>query len=220
MKATILSLGALAVGASAWTYPDCEPDNCYREMTDPRFYGEAVSFCPGYLAGATADIPSDFENCGGDSTKVSSACSCITYSASTTTTPSTYAPSSTEPVYPTTTSSYPPVYPTTSSQPSVYLYPTPSEKTAYPTYAPPGYTISVVYSTTCYTVSTAGPKYVTTVTYPAYTTLCPVQTTLSHTSTSTPPPRSTYSAVQAGAAHVDGALGAVAGAALALAALI
>lgn len=93
MRTSVLSLGALALGlVSANEYPNCEPDNCYREMVDPRFAEEAASFCPEFLAGTTTAataIPTNFENCELNVSAVSSACSCITYSASTTEAPAT-----------------------------------------------------------------------------------------------------------------------------------
>jgi hypothetical protein len=91
MRTSVLSLGALALGlASAHEYPNCESDNCYRNLVDERFAEEAVAFCPEFLAGTTtaaSAIPTNFNNCDGNVKAVSSACSCITYTASATATP-------------------------------------------------------------------------------------------------------------------------------------
>ncbi|KAL2267113.1 hypothetical protein VTJ83DRAFT_4390 [Remersonia thermophila] len=84
MRTALFSLGALAVGlATANEYPDCELDNCYRNLVDERFAAEAVAWCPQFLAGTTtapAAIPTNFGNCDSNVQAVSSACSCITYS--------------------------------------------------------------------------------------------------------------------------------------------
>jgi len=190
MKAAILSVGALAIGASAWSWPECEADNCYREMVDQRFYDESKSFCPGYLAGTTYDIPSDYENCDGDASKVSSACSCITYTP--TTSSSTYAPTTT--TYPPTTTTTPyqtysssssktyPVY-SSSSSPYYPVYTSSTPAYPYPT-APVSYTTSTLYTTTCYTVTSCdmpgcSTGYYTTQTVPYKTTVCPVYSTTS-----------------------------------------
>ncbi|KOS21843.1 hypothetical protein ESCO_001821 [Escovopsis weberi] len=71
-------VGALAAGmANAWSYPDCEPDNCYRNAIDQRFSALAPAACFQWLAGTTtADsaVPTDFNNCNAQ--EFSSACSC------------------------------------------------------------------------------------------------------------------------------------------------
>lgn len=114
MHSTVFTLAAVVGLASAWTYPNCEPDNCYNEMVDTRFHAEAVAFCPEFLAStvtAASAIPTDFSNCGNDVMAVSSACSCITYTADLTKTPSaTPTPpppstTSTSSIYSTTTES-------------------------------------------------------------------------------------------------------------------
>ncbi|TVY15285.1 hypothetical protein LARI1_G006251 [Lachnellula arida] len=83
MYSVYLGLGALALSSvNAWTYPDCEMDNCYRNLIDARFTLEAGPFCLDFISGTTtaaAAIPTDFNNCAGDIAAVSSACSCIAY---------------------------------------------------------------------------------------------------------------------------------------------
>ncbi|KAK3905648.1 putative cell wall protein sed1 protein [Staphylotrichum tortipilum] len=97
MRTSVLSLGALALGlASAHEYPNCESDNCFRNLVDERFAAQAVAWCPEFLSGTTTAsgaIPTEFSNCDGNVQAVSSACSCITYTASATATP-TATPSS------------------------------------------------------------------------------------------------------------------------------
>ncbi|KAK4103424.1 hypothetical protein N658DRAFT_394430, partial [Parathielavia hyrcaniae] len=67
MRASTLSLAAVALGlASAHEYPDCESDNCYRNLIDERFKEDAVSFCFEFLDGTTtapSAIPTQFNNC-------------------------------------------------------------------------------------------------------------------------------------------------------------
>ncbi|KAH8895486.1 hypothetical protein GQ53DRAFT_52325 [Thozetella sp. PMI_491] len=78
----LAQLAAAGAVEKRWTYPDCEPDNCYRNLIDDRFKDEAKAFCPQFLAGTTtapSAIPTDFNNCDGNIAAVSSACSCITY---------------------------------------------------------------------------------------------------------------------------------------------
>ncbi|PNY21902.1 Uncharacterized protein TCAP_07202, partial [Tolypocladium capitatum] len=62
--------GAIAAAVvSAWEYPDCERDNCYRNLIDSRFKAEAPKFCFEFLSGTTTAskaIPTDFNNCDGD----------------------------------------------------------------------------------------------------------------------------------------------------------
>ncbi|KAK1768240.1 hypothetical protein QBC33DRAFT_536620, partial [Phialemonium atrogriseum] len=133
MRTTPLSLGALLLGlASAWEYPDCDPDNCYREMTNDRFYGEAQEFCPQFLAGTTTApeaIPTNFENCEQDVNRVSSACSCITYTATYTPGTTTGYPTETQTGYPTETETG---YPTGTETETGYPTGTETE-TGYPT---------------------------------------------------------------------------------------
>lgn len=81
-----------------------ESDNCYRNFIDLRFKDLGEEFCVDFLAATTTApeaVPTEFSNCDGDISAVSSACSCITYSISTTSdevVPSTSVPeaSSTE----------------------------------------------------------------------------------------------------------------------------
>jgi hypothetical protein len=108
MRTSVLSLGAMALGlVSAHEYPNCEDDNCYRNLVDQRFAEEAVAWCPEFLASTTTDasaIPTNFNNCEGNIKAVSSACSCITYTASATATPtSSEVPETTETEVPETT---------------------------------------------------------------------------------------------------------------------
>ncbi|CZS92143.1 uncharacterized protein RCO7_00723 [Rhynchosporium graminicola] len=89
MRASLLNFGAMALSTvTANTYPDCEPDNCYRNLINPRFAQEIGGFCIGYLSESIIDIPQDYHNCAGDSQAIKSACSCITYSLTHTTSPS------------------------------------------------------------------------------------------------------------------------------------
>lgn len=192
MRGVYLSLAAVVGSASAWQYPSCvgipeshprwrqkleelrrltrdqEPDNCYRELVDPRFTAEANTFCPQYLAGTTtapSAIPTDFSNCGTGADGVSalsSACSCVTYSLS--------SSSST----PTSTSASAPLSTTSPSSHS----PPPTSKYS----KPPKYTTSTIYTTTVYTVTSCAPTvtncpgkgHVTTETIAVTTTVCPV----------------------------------------------
>ncbi|KAH8900265.1 hypothetical protein GQ53DRAFT_758358 [Thozetella sp. PMI_491] len=205
---TALSVAALAGLTSAWSYPDCEPDNCYREMTDSRFYEEAVAFCPGYLAGKTSVIPSDFENCDSDASKVSSACSCITYSATTSTSSvatSTPATTTTSVVVTTTPASSSPATSTATSAPVSSPPPTStgvSSKTeghsSYPHSTK--MTTSTITSTHTYTITSCKPEVTncpgnkdhpyTTVETTVYTTVCPVTETPTQNGTWVPPPGS------------------------------
>jgi hypothetical protein len=57
-----------------------DPDNCYRNLQDPRFANEVNGFCVSLIATtatAASAVPSDFANC--DLKGASSACSCIVY---------------------------------------------------------------------------------------------------------------------------------------------
>ncbi|KAK4153493.1 putative cell wall protein sed1 protein [Chaetomidium leptoderma] len=118
MRTSILSLGALAMGlVSAHEYPYCEADNCYNELTDKRFADEAKAFCPEFLAGTTtaaSAIPTNFENCEGSVAAVSSACSCITYSD----TPTSTAPPTTESTKEATTTEVPETSTTEAPEPT------------------------------------------------------------------------------------------------------
>jgi hypothetical protein len=163
MRSAILSLGALALQVAAWEYPYCEPDGCYRNLIDERFAAEANTFCPKFLSGTTtaaAAIPTAFDNCAGDVKAVSSACSCVTYTLTTST---SSAVSTTAPVSSTTSC------PETTS-------------TSVSSKAPHSYTTSTVYTTKVYTVTSCKPDvtdcpskpHVTTETSILYTTVCPV----------------------------------------------
>jgi hypothetical protein len=186
MRAATIFAGALALGsAHAWTYPDCELDNCYRNMVDERFKGVSGPLCVKYLAAsatAAAAVPTEFSNCAGDYKAVSSACSCITYSMSTT---STSAPKTSS----TSTTS------TTSTTSSSKVY---SSSSAESSSKPTKYTTSTVYTTKVYTVTSCKPEvtdcpskpHVTTETIAVSTTVCPVteesSTTVKPTTTTKP----------------------------------
>ncbi|KAM3563269.1 hypothetical protein ARSEF4850_002426 [Beauveria asiatica] len=90
MKNTFLLVSTLAASTSAWTYPDCERDGCYRNLIDRRYADAAPAFCLEWISEASTAvsvIPSRFRNCP-DVAAVSSACSCVAYTAThTTTTP-------------------------------------------------------------------------------------------------------------------------------------
>ncbi|TWU74023.1 hypothetical protein ED733_001355 [Metarhizium rileyi] len=86
----VLLLGALAASVAANTYPNCEYDNCYRALINDGLQDKAKAFCFDWLAGTTtaaSAIPTDFSNCNVQA--ASSACSCITYTATHTTGPTT-----------------------------------------------------------------------------------------------------------------------------------
>jgi hypothetical protein len=145
-----MTLGALALGAAnaldlRWTYPNCDTTNCYNELVDARFYAEAETFCPEFLAGTTtaaSAIPTDFSNCQGDVSAVSSACSCITYTMTHTTGSSTAPPTTTTTTPPTTSSS-----PTTSSIPTTATLPPPTT-TLYSSSSSPSGTVTSPSSST------------------------------------------------------------------------
>ncbi|KAJ3496893.1 hypothetical protein NLG97_g2318 [Lecanicillium saksenae] len=83
MKTAVLIAGIAATCSDAWTYPDCEHDNCYRNLVDPRYAGEVGAFCIDWISGTTTDagaIPTQYQNCP-DTAPLSSACSCIAYTA-------------------------------------------------------------------------------------------------------------------------------------------
>ncbi|KAK1982664.1 hypothetical protein LZ30DRAFT_590111, partial [Colletotrichum cereale] len=104
-----MGLGAIALASvNANKYPNCELDNCYRNLVDDRFKDEANVFCVDFLRGTTTAkeaIPTNFNNCENKIKDISSACSCVTYtlthtvpvttSASSSWTTSTTAPSTT-----------------------------------------------------------------------------------------------------------------------------
>ncbi|KAK2059036.1 hypothetical protein LY76DRAFT_571457 [Colletotrichum caudatum] len=83
MRGLYMGLGSIAlVSVNANQYPNCEYDNCYRNLVDDRFKYEANVFCVEFLNGtntAPDAIPADFDNCEKDIKAVSSACSCVTY---------------------------------------------------------------------------------------------------------------------------------------------
>lgn len=83
-------------------YPVCESDNCYNEMLDPRYNAQALAFCPTWLEGTptteAAAIPTYLENCKGSVEAVSSACTCIAWSATAAQVTGTSPPSATQTV--------------------------------------------------------------------------------------------------------------------------
>jgi hypothetical protein len=172
MRGFVLSLGALALQqVNAWSYPDCELDNCYRNLIDEAYAEEAKAFCPGYIAATTtaaSAIPTNFANCGGDYKAVSSACSCIAYTLTHTSSASVSTKAPVSSSTSTTTSSI--CEETTSSSVSSKA---------------PIYTTSTVYTTNVYTITSCKPEvtncpskpHVTTEVIPLYTTVCPVEET-------------------------------------------
>ncbi|KAF7550774.1 hypothetical protein G7046_g7916 [Stylonectria norvegica] len=84
-------LGALALGtASATTYPNCAHDNCYNQFISDSagdLKENSGAFCMQWLAGQNDDcegLPSSYANCGTGRNgvrAVSSACSCVVYTA-------------------------------------------------------------------------------------------------------------------------------------------
>ncbi|OIW23701.1 hypothetical protein CONLIGDRAFT_140587 [Coniochaeta ligniaria NRRL 30616] len=70
----VLSLLALVPLASAATAV-CNADNCLRALRNPERLASASSFCATFTAGC-APIPTYLGNCGGDTARISSACSC------------------------------------------------------------------------------------------------------------------------------------------------
>ncbi|KAK8051467.1 hypothetical protein PG993_002852 [Apiospora rasikravindrae] len=121
MHGIVMSMGALALSGMAsaarlnarWTYPDCDADNCYRAFIDKDHIGTSPGFCWDFLTTPHKDatgVPQEFANCDNDVKRISSACSCITY---------TYSHSSSSaPPTATTTSSVTTEVLTTSSTPS------------------------------------------------------------------------------------------------------
>ncbi|KAH8805072.1 hypothetical protein F5884DRAFT_439996 [Xylogone sp. PMI_703] len=200
MRSATLALGAFVLGvANAWTYPDCQPDNCYRELIDPRFYTEAQSFCPGYLSSPSTAIPPDFSNCDTYSA-LSSACSCITYSmtspptTTTTTVPVTTTTTETTTSVPTTTTTTTGYQNSTTPCTTSSVQTTSVQTTSVQTTSSVEVTTSTIYTTTVRTVTSCaptvtncpgGPQTVTE-TISIGTTVCPV------TSTYVPPPPPVY----------------------------
>lgn len=83
MRASVLISAALVTGAHAWTYLDCEQDSCYLNLIDKRYSAEAPGFCLSWIASTTTDataIPTHYHNCP-DLKALSSACSCVAYTA-------------------------------------------------------------------------------------------------------------------------------------------
>lgn len=193
MYAVLLTLGALAGMASAWAYPECEQDNCYRNLINPLYTDVIGPFCMGYLAPtatASAAVPTDYSNCASPS-ELSSACSCITYTYTQTQSSSTPPPTTSSTVATTSTASgnvvsTSSVYSSTSSS---YSVPTSTSNSSQQL------TTSTVYTTTTYTVSSCAPTvtncpygHVTTDTIVLSVTVCPV------TESSTAPATSTSAA--------------------------
>ncbi|KAL2189973.1 hypothetical protein L209DRAFT_148386 [Thermothelomyces heterothallicus CBS 203.75] len=184
MRAFALSLGALAIGlASAHEYPNCEADGCYRNLIDERFAEKAVSFCPEFLAGTTtaaSAIPTDFANCEGDVKAVSSACSCITYTATAT------ATSSTTEVSETSTTEVPPESSTTEAPETSSTEAPETSSTETPETSTTKWTTSTITTTATRTITSCPPPVTkcpgngtTTVTTETIvtTTVCPVTET-------------------------------------------
>ncbi|TWU71468.1 hypothetical protein ED733_002943 [Metarhizium rileyi] len=87
MKSTIV-ITILAACVATWEYPNCEHDNFYRTLIKEALQDEASSVCFDWLAKTVTvppSIPAEFNNC--DARAASSACPCIIYwmSASTST---------------------------------------------------------------------------------------------------------------------------------------
>ena len=83
MNGILLLVSTLLASANAWTYPDCERDSCYRNLIDRRYADGAPAFCLDWNSGlntAVSVVPSRFRNCP-DIAAVSSACSCVAYTA-------------------------------------------------------------------------------------------------------------------------------------------
>jgi hypothetical protein len=59
---------------------DCQPNNCFREISDVRFSSLAVNFCATYTTAVVTDpsaIPTYLENCSASPSAVGSACPCL-----------------------------------------------------------------------------------------------------------------------------------------------
>jgi len=225
MRGIYLSLASVAIGlASANTYPNCEPDNCFRNLDDIRYADQVAPFCYKFLESHVTDygaIPEEYSNCEGNIEAVSSACSCITYSHSTTATSTKTYPGTTTsvPVY--TTKTYPPhitsvpVY-TTSTIYATHVY-TVKGCPAYVADCPAGHHVTTEYSVVSTTVCPVVYTPVVSLPVPVYhknTTLV-----APYTSIPKPTPYATTSAyhvqVTGAAGRTTGGLIAAAGAALA-----
>lgn len=57
--------------------PVCNEDNCLRNLGDPRYFSMATTFCPTYTQTSSLPIASWIDGCGGNPSRVSSACSCL-----------------------------------------------------------------------------------------------------------------------------------------------
>ena len=68
---TTTSLAGLPV------YPGCNQDNCLRNLADSRYYTSAQTFCSSYTTSSAVPTPTWLQNCNNDSTRISSACSCL-----------------------------------------------------------------------------------------------------------------------------------------------
>ncbi|GAB1319199.1 hypothetical protein MFIFM68171_09409 [Madurella fahalii] len=214
MRAAVLSLGALALGlATAHEYPYCEKDNCYRNMIDERFADQIEAWCPEFLSGTTtapSAIHTALDNCDGNVRAVSSACSCITYWASTTTEAPTSSTSSSG-VESTTEA---PETTTSASESSSTATSTTTEddedddctETDYPTSTPTSttkWTTSTITTSTTKTITkcpptvTSCPAGSTTVTTEIITTVtvCPVTETPTLLPTTSVPPTSSFGTV-------------------------
>ena len=58
-------------------YSGCNQDNCLRNLADSRYYTSAQTFCASYTTSSAVPTPTWLENCNSDSTRISSACSCL-----------------------------------------------------------------------------------------------------------------------------------------------
>ncbi|KAK4936927.1 hypothetical protein LTR10_022305 [Elasticomyces elasticus] len=56
--------------------PNCNQDNCLRNLEDPRYYTQALTFCPTYTMTSAIPIPSWLGGCY-NSTQATSACGCL-----------------------------------------------------------------------------------------------------------------------------------------------
>ena len=165
MRSFAVALGALAV-ANAWQYPYCDTTNCYNNIVDSDNAPHAAKICKEFLAGTTtaaAAIPTGFYNCPSVQ-EVSSACSCVTYAATSGLTSTT-----------TSTKSSSTAVSTTECLET-------STSTSSSTTKSASYTTSTVYTTKVYTVTSCKPEvtncpskpHVTTEVSILYTTVCPV----------------------------------------------
>lgn len=64
--------------------PVCNEDNCLRNLADPRYFSMATTFCPTYTQTSSLPTPSWIDGCGGNPSRVSSACSCLVTPTTTT----------------------------------------------------------------------------------------------------------------------------------------